>query len=684
MLDRYFASTIRRPAILGHSRSTLIMRAACGAVFGALMLLGAVSGQEPADETPEAQAPGVYWEQHLAPLFQASCQRCHGGAKQEGGVDLRTPRASCKGARMAGSSEKRPTSLLWKVIQPDAENRMPPEGEPLTEDERLAVRRWLESGQANDWTHYAGDSDDQFVDPYALDEASLPPADSDASAIIDQLLAESWQRDEIVPADLIDDPQWVRRVYLDLLGRVPTVAERDAFLSNPDEARRAQLVDQLLSDPQHARYFAEILDTVFLGRSRRSRERREQGWIEFLERSVRDNRPWNEVVRAIVVARPEQATDRGAAWYLYERGDKYQEIAESISPAIFGVQIQCAQCHDHPLASEIKQAHYWGLVAFFNRGKPEMTPQGAQVAESAIGGFSNFADLEGNAQPNLLSYLGAEVVEEARPEDPGSQQDADELYGPAVGIEGRTEGLPRVPLFSRREAFADQVVAGHPWVARAMVNRLWFMTMGRGLVHPVDKLDSTHPASHPELFAWLSRDFETHGYDIRRTLRALVLSDAYARAAQRPTPSTPPDSFAYGLEKPLTAEALGRSVAVVLAGDPDATAGQRGRMLAEAFPEVFPEVTITTLSQTLFLTNHPDFNAWLGPEDGNLTSVLAGIENHDQQIDVAFQRVLGRVASSEEREAARQFLAARADRPQRAATDLVWALITSAEFRFNH
>ena len=163
-----------------------------------------------------------------------------------------------------------------------------------------------------------------------------------------------------------------------------------------------------------------------------------------------------------------------------------------------------------------------------------------------------------------------------------------------------------------------------------------------------------------------------------------MLSDAYGRAAQRPTPSTPPDSFAYGLEKPLTAEALGRSVAVVLAGDPDATAGQRGRMLAEAFPEVFPEVTITTLSQTLFLTNHPDFNAWLGPEDGNLTSVLAGIENHDQQIDVAFQRVLGRVASSEEREAARQFLAARADRPQRAATDLVWALITSAEFRFNH
>lgn len=638
------------------------------------------------DATQDAIDGEVFWQDHLAPLFLEKCQQCHGGAKQEAGIDLRTVMSVRQGGKegpIVGLSVEE--SRLWQVVQPDAENRMPPEGEPLTEDERLLVRKWIELSLSDsatvDWD--AAESD-VFRDPYAIDSSLLPDPALDPTTAINQLLLSAWQRDSIDAAPLVSDSQWVRRVYLDLLGRVPTIAERDAFLTSADELKHAALVDQLLMDEQHARHLAQIFDTVFLGRSRKQRERREKGWIDFLERSFSSNRPWNEVVRAIVLARPEQEADRGAAWYLHERGENYQEIAESISPSIFGVQIQCAQCHDHPLASEIKQAHYWGLVAFFNRGKPVDSPAGPQVAESAIGGFSNFANLEGEAQPNLLFYLGAEVVAEERPADPATQVDADELYVPGVGIDGASEGLPRVPKFSRRQAFADHVLADHPWVARAMVNRLWALAFGRGLVHPVDKLDSTHPASHPELFAWLSRDFATSGYDVRRMLKAMVLSDAYRRAALKPTPSTPPDSFAFALEKPLTAETLGRSLAVALEDRVDAEPGQRQRMLTEVFPEVFPEVPVTTLTQTLFLTNHPEFNQWFQAEGSNLTSQMIQLGEPDAMIDLAFDRMLGRVPSTEEREAARGFILGRGDRISVAASGLVWALATSAEFRFNH
>ena len=104
-------------------------------------------------------------------------------------------------------------------------------------------------------------------------------------------------------------------------------------------------------------------------RGRREERRRENGWFAFLESAFKQNRPWNEVVRAMITARPEKPEDKGALWFLYERRNEHQQIAEAVAPVIYGTKIDCAQCHDHPLAREIKQGHYWGLVAAFNRSK---------------------------------------------------------------------------------------------------------------------------------------------------------------------------------------------------------------------------------------------------------------------------------------------------------------------------
>ncbi|HRE99566.1 MAG TPA: DUF1549 domain-containing protein [Pirellulaceae bacterium] len=705
-----------------HSRSTPLLRRPLLALGMPLLLLLALtpvrplSAQEsettdapstamPSDEASSASAERL-WNEHVRPLFEARCRDCHGSAKQEGGVDLRSAAAILAGGD-SGELLDRTTpgaSTLLRVLLADAETRMPPDGPPLTEDERLYVSRWLEAvAAAGDDPSWAAAADAAAPLPWEYDPSTLPGPDQDPTTVIDRLLADAWSRDGIVPAEPADDRTFVRRLYLDLVGRIPTVDETDSFLAADPATRRAERIALLTDSREHAEHLARIFDVVFQGRRSFGQLGRRQGggrrgggrgegngggespWSEFLIRAFETNRPWNETVRAIVLARPTDEIDRGATGFLHAKNDRYQEIAEALSPAVFGVQIQCAQCHDHPLASEIGQRHYWGLVAFFNRGKAENSPQGPAVPESAIGGFSTFADLSGKSQPNLLEFLGRPPVEEPRPEDPNATQpDAPELYDDPVGIDGVGEGMPKVPKFSRRQKFADEVLAGHPLVARAMVNRIWALLMGRGIVHPVDKLDSTHPPAHPELLSWLSRDFETHGYDVRRLVRAIAASRAYALGSRRPSPETAPSSFAWSLERPLSAETLARSLAVGLNGEPGEPIPGLERPLIETFPDLFPEEIVTTLPQAMFLTNHPEFNAALRPADGNLTREALDLPEVEARVALLYARLLGRPPADEERAVAIGFLQSHPDRPEIAMTSLVWSLVTSAEFRFNH
>ena len=146
-------------------------------------------------------------------------------------------------------------------------------------------------------------------------------------------------------------------------------------------------------------------------------------WFAFLEDSFRLNRPWNETLRQMIVARPDRPEDRGAVWYLYERENNPQTMAEALAPMVFGLQIKCAQCHDHPLAREIKQGHYRGLVAAFNRSKNiEKGPPA--VAESAVGAFVNFTNLKKESQPAVIAMLTGRAIEEARPAPDAKQDDA--------------------------------------------------------------------------------------------------------------------------------------------------------------------------------------------------------------------------------------------------------------------
>ena len=702
----------------------------------------------PATSTPTTapSADGLadkLWTVHVQPIFNKSCVSCHGDKKQKGGLDLRTPAAVFAGGTdgsvvIPGRPGESP---LFQRLHTGAEGKMPPEKEPaLSPDEIGAIREWIATvpvpGERP--SAAAANKDWNPSVPSLVELASAtkwePPTGVEGPAAIDLLIQARWKEQQVAGAEVCDDRTFVRRLYLDLAGRIPTRDEADAFVASTESNKRQALVDRLLASDEYPRHLAEVLDVVLMERRGKDVEaaRRANGWIEYLRSSVATNRPWNQVVADLIVARPQTPAQKGSAWFLFERKNNHQAMAEAVAPVAFGVSIACAQCHNHPLSHEIKQQQYWGLVAAFNRSaNVEGGPPA--VSESAVGGFVNFTNLKKESQPAVLALLNDKTVPEARPAEGAAEKDADDKYvvppklsdGKAdEGKSGKrnkgdkgagdTAGKPRVaavPKFSRRQAVADAITTGNPLLARAFVNRMWGTLLGRGFVNPVDQMDSRHPPSHPELLGWLSRDFEASGYDVKRLVRTIVLSRTY-QLDSRWTGETPPlpELFARGLEKPLSAEVLHRSYLVATGlgasgvadkigdggkavADGRAGGGNSGaaidaeplrQALTVAFPSILDVEYNATLQQAMFLTNSPLFDAVLRPTGRNLSARLLEMSTTDERARTAFVEILGREPDDAEQAATIKYLDARRDRPEAGVRQLTWALLTGAEFLVNH
>lgn len=693
----------RSPSALPHrlrSRSRVGLSAALGVVLGSL-------------SCPAADA---LWNAHVEPLLQQHCTECHNPTKAKSGLDLTSLQGMLRGGdRGPAVVPGRPAdSQVYRVLDVSADPHMPPGSRRKLDDQEAGLlKAWIEK------LPVAAPAT-QGVAPAA---ASLSPAQapltwqpSPAMApeqVVDRFLELAWKRDKVRAADRASDEVFVRRVHLDLAGRIPDRAELEAFLGDRAKDKRARLIDRLLAGEEYARHLREVFDPVLMERrgpgweDRRENER----WFAWLEDAFRRNRPWNEVVRDLIVARPERPEDRGAVWFLYERENNAQAVAEALGPVVFGVQMKCAQCHDHMVAREIKQAHYWGLVAAFNRSRNVTTPAGPAVAESAIGGFVSFANLQKESQPARLVFFNGRSVDEAWPKEGAKETDAPDLYrvpppAPAAPAEkgkqtaskgGKRKGepdrveRPAVPKFSRREALAAAVTQDNPLLARAMVNRVWAMLFGRGLVHPVDLMDSKHPPSHPELLDWLARDFARSGYDVRRLVRLLANTRAYqldSRVEGRGKPASP-DAFARALDKPLTAEQLMRSLLLASgnAPGPDGrTAGFTPKELRRAFvaqfPDLFPAEYNASLQQAMFLSNARFLDALVKPAGTNLAARLVAMPEASARLREAFLAVYGREPDREETRACREYLAARS--PEAGVRQLLWALLAGAEFQLNH
>lgn len=593
------------------------------------------------------------WSSKVQPLFDVQCVKCHGPIEQKSGLELDTPEAVMRGGDegqvvVPGEPDE---SRLYLYLAEGSDPHMPPKKQ-LSDSDRALVRDWiLALGDRSAETNRAQASDRVFAS---------------AHEAVDAFVSEHWKARGIDPAGFIDDRAWCRRLYLDLAGRIPTPSETLAFLSLPESERRAALVGQLLQSKEYPVRMRELWDVFLMGRTKRDSHedrRKEKGWWAFLERSFDSDRPWNETVREILVARPQAEEDKGAYWFLFERRNEHQAIAEAVAPVVYGARIDCAQCHDHPLAREIKQAHYWGLVAAFNRSK---NVDGAGVSESAVGGFVNFTNLKKESQPALVTLLNGRTVPESWPEGDKKEDDSDDKYlDPKARV--------RVPKFSRREAFADAATSENPLLARAFVNRMWASLLGRGIVHPADEMTGRNAPSHPELLEWLAADFAKHNYNVRRLVRGIVLSQAYALSHG----DRPADAFASAVERPLAAEQLARSWRV--AAGLDFSDDKLRRSAVGAIPEVQPKEYNATFQQAQFLSSSPALFEILKPHPGGTIERLAQLQSPGDRARGAFSAVLGREPDAEELRAACEFLSDASE--SGALRDLLWALMTSAEFQ---
>jgi hypothetical protein len=595
--------------------------------------------------------PAVLWSTRVQSILDTHCVKCHGPIEQKSGLELDTPEAIFKGGDegevlVPGKPED---SRLYQFLAADAETHMPPKKQ-LADADIASIRDWITA---------LGSETNSVRKANAREFASIQEA-------IDENLTQAWYKHSIKPAEPLDDRSWVRRLYLDLAGRIPTLAETSNFLSAGSEDKREQLVDRLLASDEYAIHMRELWDVFLMGRVKRDNHedrRRDKGWWRFLEYSFRENRPWNETVREMLVARPTRDELKGAYWFLFERRDGHQAIAEAVSPVVYGARIDCAQCHDHPLAREIKQAHYWGLVAAFNRSK-NVKDEG--ISESAIGGYVNFTNLKKESQPAMVALLTGKTIPETWPAGEQKEEDSDDKYVDA-------KAKVKVPKFSRREAFADAATQDNPLLARAFVNRMWSIFLGRGMVHPADEMTARNVPSHPELLDWLAEDFSKNGYDIKRLVRGIVLSRAYGLEHG----DAPAESFAAALERPLTAEQLARSWRVAAGASQDDDALRRAAV--GALPDVLPREYNATFQQAQFLENSPALNALLQPADGNTADRLLKLDSDSDRAQGAFETVYGRAPDHDELSAAADFLKERAEKPT-AVRDLLWALMTSAEF----
>ncbi len=496
-------------------------------------------------------------------------------------------------------------------------------------------------------------------------------------------------------AGLASDAEFLRRVFLDLVGTIPTAAEARVFFADQAPDKRARLIDRLLASPEHARYFATVLDVMLMER-RPARSGNAAQWLEALREAVAANRPWDVLVRDILQGDTGDPKNRGWLRFYLDRDAEPNLVTRDISRLFLGTNLQCAQCHDHPRVEEYRQEHYYGLFAFVSRAQL-VRARGATtafLAEKADGEvtFQSVFDPAKTTKTTGPRIPNGPALKEM-PVEKGKEY----LVAPAPGVRS-------VPRHSRLALLGPELTKPeHAAFKRNISNRLWAHLMGRGLYMPLDMDHPANPPSHPELLDLLAGDLAAHKFDMRYFLRELALSQTYQRSSELPSGIKEAEASRYQAAnlKPLAPEQLAWSL-MQATGLTETTrqslgaqaneANLYGRLSANVTPFVAafgsgPGTAQTfdaTVDQALFLANGSTVRTWLAPAGSNLTARLAVAATKEALAEELYLSVLTRKPSAEETQEAGQFLAGRKDNRARAIQDLVWALLASAEFRFNH
>lgn len=519
---------------------------------------------------------------------------------------------------------------------------------------------------------------------------------------IDRMIAEVWEAYELKPSAEADDSRWVRRLFLDVLGRIPTAAEASEFIADRDSEKKQKLVRRLLYDQRYAAEFARQWTTIWtnllIGRTGGMANNtliEREGMQDYLRTSILADKPWDQLARELITAtgttRPGTEGYNGATNYLIEKvnDDNASQATASTSQIFLGLQVQCTQCHNHPF-NDWKQKKYWEMNSFFRQARA--VRESVEEDENDRYGKlidRNFAGERGNRPDE------AEVYYEMR----------NGLVAVAwpVFIDGTViNPSGDVAVVNRREQFADLAIQS-PYFAKAFVNRMWAHFLGYGFTSPVDDLGPHNISTHPALLEYLAQEVRSNQFRVRPLIEAIVLSRPYSlssrarrgNAQDDPLMGQPPRFSRFYLRQ-MQAEQLYESLQTVgkeMAREESAEQqANRKRRWLRQFTTAFgndeggeSNSFNGSIAQVLTMFNSEMIRDATSAKPGSLVYNVAWAKGSAREkVDAIFLAGLSRKARRDEMALAENLVKANGGDVAKGLQDLWWAILNTNEFILVH
>lgn len=485
---------------------------------------------------------------------------------------------------------------------------------------------------------------------------------------IDRAVEARLRAENVTPSPRCDDAEFIRRLYLDITGHIPPADKAAAFLDSREPDKRAKLIDELLSSSAYGKHQADIWQSLLLPRTSDNRFVPFDQMTSWLEKRFNDNQPWDQMVREILTAEGDMSKNGAVLYFLANASP--DKLTDNATRMFLGVQLQCAQCHNHPFTGW-KQDEYWGMAAFFTQVRTQGNPRQALRQ----GGNVSISE-SGKGRPVRLPISAKRVPPKfLQAESPklGSGQ----AYRPVLA---NWMTNPKNPYFSR-----------------AMVNRLWAQLFGRGLVNPIDDMHDGNQPSHPELLADLSAQFTANGFDVKHFLRALYNTEAYQRTSKpvAGNQDAGPELFSRMAIKVMTPEQMFDSLSQIL-GSPNQNNQQRRKgAAANRLRNITPRTQFIAffqgdenadpteyqagIPQVLRLMNSPQLN-----NASMLAPLLKAGKTPEQVVEHLYLATLSRRPTAHERERTLALVRKNTSESRQAYGDILWVLLNSSEFTLNH
>jgi len=509
------------------------------------------------------------------------------------------------------------------------------------------------------------------------------------AAQIDQRIADRLKEAKIAASPLADDAEFLRRVYLDLTGRIPSYDQTVAFLDSKDKDKRAKLIDELLSRPEFGRQFGTNWRELIVDRSedqKRIREGYSWDFIDWLAAGFNADRGWDEMVRDMLTAEGDVKSKPASTFILANLQNEFPRAENVVGMAgtlFMGIAIRCAQCHDHPHIEDWKQDDFWGMAAFFTQVRNHDVPNGANLTRNFV--------LSEKTNPDAakeLYYMKKMERAGLLPPIAGPKAAVPTIADPtkALRVVDAKFFHDSKPAFGSDEPYRPTFAAWltspkNPYFAKAAVNRLWAHFFARGLVNPVEDMGPNHPPSHPELLTLLETEFKAGKFQFKSLARAICNSETYQRTS-KPLKENADDKelFSHQSLKQLTPDQTLDSLSVAVGRVPPQ--GKHREKSTESFATKGSDDSPTEFSHGIPQFLQQMNSGFANNKPSSMLHLMTNGKSQDDAIAIYYLTVLSRKPKPEEVQKVNAYLK-KVPNAQEGFKDLYWALLNSAEFIFN-